>query len=146
MKKNRDFSRFLCYNTIIKIESGANKNPTIETLAKIAKALRVGVDNLINLNIMKEKINKILNLINSWKVILAVFLIIAGLFYWYQIRPAYIYSYCNYKAKEDAKESLRIKVEIGADVYKDAVEKELHLKDDYEYAYKKCLREKGINK
>jgi len=35
------------YNTIIKIESGANKNPTIETLAKIAKALRVGVDDLI---------------------------------------------------------------------------------------------------
>ncbi len=35
------------YNTIIKIESGANKNPTIETLQKIAKALNVGVDNLI---------------------------------------------------------------------------------------------------
>ena len=35
------------YNTIIKIESGANKNPTIETLAKIAEALGVGVDDLI---------------------------------------------------------------------------------------------------
>lgn len=35
------------YNTIIKIESGANKNPTIDTLAKIAKALKVGVDDLI---------------------------------------------------------------------------------------------------
>ncbi len=35
------------YNTIIKIESGANKNPTIETLQKIAKALNVGVDDLI---------------------------------------------------------------------------------------------------
>ncbi|MGB9726713.1 MAG: helix-turn-helix domain-containing protein [Minisyncoccia bacterium] len=35
------------YNTIIKIESGANKNSTIETLAKIAKALGVGVDDLI---------------------------------------------------------------------------------------------------
>ena len=35
------------YNTIIKIESGANTNPTIETLAKIAKALGVGVDDLI---------------------------------------------------------------------------------------------------
>jgi transcriptional regulator with XRE-family HTH domain len=35
------------YNTIIKIESGANKNLTIETLAKIAKALDVGVDDLI---------------------------------------------------------------------------------------------------
>jgi len=37
------------YNTIIKIESGANINPTIETLSKIAKALDVGVDDLIKL-------------------------------------------------------------------------------------------------
>lgn len=37
----------ITYNTIIKIESGANKNPTIETLSKIAKALSVGVDDLI---------------------------------------------------------------------------------------------------
>ena len=35
------------YNTIIKIESGAYINPTIETLSKIAKALGVGVDDLI---------------------------------------------------------------------------------------------------
>lgn len=35
------------YNTITKIESGANKNPTIETMAKIAKELDVGVDDLI---------------------------------------------------------------------------------------------------
>ncbi len=35
------------YNTIIKIESGVNKNPTIKTLSKIAKALGVGVDDLI---------------------------------------------------------------------------------------------------
>jgi len=37
------------YNTIIKIESGANINPTIETISKIAKALNVGVDDLIKL-------------------------------------------------------------------------------------------------
>ena len=35
------------YNTIIKIESGANINPTIDTLKKIAKALSVGADDLI---------------------------------------------------------------------------------------------------
>jgi len=35
------------YNTMIKIESGVNKNPTIETMAKIAKALNVAVDDLI---------------------------------------------------------------------------------------------------
>lgn len=34
-------------HTITKIESGANKNPTIETLVKVAKALNVAVDDLI---------------------------------------------------------------------------------------------------
>jgi len=37
----------VAYNTVIKIESGAIQNPTIETLAKIAKALDVKVDDLI---------------------------------------------------------------------------------------------------
>jgi DNA-binding XRE family transcriptional regulator len=35
------------YNTIIKIESGANTNPTIETFQKIARALDVSVDDLL---------------------------------------------------------------------------------------------------
>ena len=33
--------------TIIKIESGKNQNPTLDTLEKIAKALEVSVDELI---------------------------------------------------------------------------------------------------
>ena len=37
----------ITYNTIIKIESGSNKNPTILTLQKIASALEVSVDDLI---------------------------------------------------------------------------------------------------
>lgn len=37
----------LSLNTIVKIENGINKNPTIETLTKIARALEVGVDDLI---------------------------------------------------------------------------------------------------
>ncbi|OGD63246.1 hypothetical protein A2215_04630 [Candidatus Berkelbacteria bacterium RIFOXYA2_FULL_43_10] len=37
----------ITYNTLIKIESGANKNPTIETMSRIAKALDVKVDDLI---------------------------------------------------------------------------------------------------
>lgn len=38
----------LSLSTVVKIEDGTNKNPTIETLLKIAKALEVGVDDLIN--------------------------------------------------------------------------------------------------
>lgn len=37
----------VAYNTVVKIESGENPNPTIDTLRKIAKALNVGVDDLI---------------------------------------------------------------------------------------------------
>ena len=37
----------LSLNTIVKIVNGTNKNPTIETLTRIAKALEVGVDDLI---------------------------------------------------------------------------------------------------
>lgn len=35
-------------NTIIKMETGENDNPTIETLRKVVNALDVSVDNLIN--------------------------------------------------------------------------------------------------
>ena len=34
-------------NTIIKIEQGENINPTLDTLKKIAKALEIGIDELI---------------------------------------------------------------------------------------------------
>jgi len=37
----------LSLNTIVKVENGVNKNPTIVTLTKIAKALDIGVDDLI---------------------------------------------------------------------------------------------------
>ena len=34
-------------NTLIKMESGENKNPTLVTLKKVAKAFGVSVDDLI---------------------------------------------------------------------------------------------------
>ena len=34
-------------NTIIKTEAGKNKNPTLDTLKKIAKSLDVSIDDLI---------------------------------------------------------------------------------------------------
>ena len=38
----------VAYNTVIKIESGENPNPTIDTLTKIAKALNIKVATLID--------------------------------------------------------------------------------------------------
>lgn len=37
----------LSLNTVVTVESGANTNPTIETLKKISTALGIGVDDLI---------------------------------------------------------------------------------------------------
>jgi len=36
----------LSLNTVVKIESGANPNPTVDTISKIAAALKVGMDDL----------------------------------------------------------------------------------------------------
>ena len=37
----------LSLNTVVKIENGVNKNPTFETITKLAKALNVPIDDLI---------------------------------------------------------------------------------------------------
>jgi len=37
----------VAYNTVVKIESGENPNPTIDTLTKIAKALKLSPKDLI---------------------------------------------------------------------------------------------------
>lgn len=54
LRKERDYSlekvsklADLSLNTVAKIESGVNINPTIDTLQKLASALEVGVDDLI---------------------------------------------------------------------------------------------------
>ena len=35
------------YNTLIKLESGANKNPTLTTLQKLATALDITINDLL---------------------------------------------------------------------------------------------------
>ncbi len=37
----------ITYSTLIKIESGLNKNPTLETLTKIASAFKIKIDELV---------------------------------------------------------------------------------------------------
>ena len=37
----------ITYSTLIKIESGLNKNPTLETLTKIAGAFKIKIDDLV---------------------------------------------------------------------------------------------------
>jgi putative transcriptional regulator len=37
----------LSLSTVVKVADGTNQNPTIDTLKKIAKALEIGVDDLL---------------------------------------------------------------------------------------------------
>ena len=55
----------LSLNTIVKVENGANTNPTIETLTKIAEALEVGVDDLIKWGNCRKKFYKTTTIL--WK-------------------------------------------------------------------------------
>jgi len=43
----------ITYSTLIKLESGANKNPTIETVQKLANAFRVGLDKMVGKGMRK---------------------------------------------------------------------------------------------
>lgn len=38
----------ISYHTLIKLESGGIKNPKIETVIKLANALEISIDNLLN--------------------------------------------------------------------------------------------------
>lgn len=40
----------ITYSTLIKIESGQNKNPTLETLTKIANTFKIKIDELVGRN------------------------------------------------------------------------------------------------
>jgi len=37
----------ITYSTLIKIESGNNKNPTLETLTKLASVFKIKIDELV---------------------------------------------------------------------------------------------------
>ncbi len=37
----------ITYSTLIKIESGSNKNPTLDTLTKLANVFKIKIDELV---------------------------------------------------------------------------------------------------
>ena len=50
----------VAYNTIVKIESGENPNPTVDTLERIAKALSVPIESCLRDNICQKILNDII--------------------------------------------------------------------------------------
>ena len=88
---------------------------------------------------MKEKIKRIL--VKNWWIILVILGII-GWFYWFQVRPSIIYSFCHNEAVSSAVER-EAPQGVGYFARKmfDFVPGEV-----YEAYYKACLRSRGINK
>lgn len=94
---------------------------------------------------MDENKNKNLNSMRPY--VITVIIIIAVLFFWFQIRPSIIYSYFNKAASKYATNLFKTKARLS-DIpeYKKAAEEGVFMKDDYDYAYKMCLRKYGIYK
>jgi hypothetical protein len=78
---------------------------------------------------------------NRW--LYAGLLVFAVLFYWFQIRPIYIYRNCAVEASIDARKLLASKAAITTDVraaqYQSLMERNMYLRSDYESFLRKCL-------
>jgi len=84
---------------------------------------------------------------NKAKIICLILVAMVGffLFYWYQIRPSLIYSRCDTEAKVDAaNEQLRKLKLVGMGIKEATSAGILYSSEDYEFAYKYCLRESGL--
>lgn len=82
---------------------------------------------------LKEKFKNILKKIKWSKsmFIVLILILLGGLFYWYQVRPSKLYTYCH-------------KFALAGATYE--YDKEKYNQDSYDNYYKMCLRLKGMNK
>lgn len=88
------------------------------------------------------KIHK-LKLSKNMFIFLSLIVIGSGLFYWYEWRPSEIRKKCNGIAVEDAKRIFAKKAEMDSSK-QEAAGREMYSKDDYTFAYGKCLASKGL--
>lgn len=86
---------------------------------------------------MKEKIKKILSFLNNWKLIIIIFLIGAGLFYWFELRPTQIRKECYRNSFENR---------FDSNMIENFVRNKIGIYDIEEQKYKNCLKEHGLEK
>lgn len=82
-----------------------------------------------------------------WPIILAV--VAVFLFYWYEVRPVFIYRRCTAQASMDARTLLASKAELSkgteqGEAYAGLIAKNLYLRSDYESFLTKCLAYHGL--
>jgi hypothetical protein len=75
-------------------------------------------------------------------------LVFAVLFYWFQIRPIYVYRQCAVDASIDARKLLASKAAITTDEraaqYQSLMDRNMYLRSDYESFLQKCLLFHGL--
>src|SRR2546430_2246080 len=86
----------------------------------------------------------VVSFLKTYKWAIALVIVAAFLFYWYEIRPIQIYRGCTRQASIDARSLLRSKAEIakGTDkgsAYWELIKKNMYLRSDYESFLQKCL-------
>jgi hypothetical protein len=84
----------------------------------------------------------------SATVVLAL-LVGAFLFYWFQLRPIYVYRGCVVQASADARLLLRSKTQLTqgsalGQQYQQLMQKNMYLRDDYNSFLQKCLMNYGL--
>lgn len=83
----------------------------------------------------------------KWAVLFAAVAVM--LFYWYEMRPIFIYRNCAEQASADARALLASKADIAkgspqGEAYERLKEKNLYLRSDYESFLMKCLMHHGM--
>ncbi len=86
---------------------------------------------------------------SRWAGLVALVLLGAGLFYWYELRPIRLYRSCAAQASADARTLLQSKAEIAAGTdkgtaYAALMEKNMYLRTDYQSFLQKCLLHYGL--
>lgn len=81
-----------------------------------------------NLENPKSNFNSTFSFVRNNAMIILILLVVSFLFYWFQIRPAKIRSYCNWSIRygEDYREGLNLQ--------------------NFELRYKSCMRSKGLER
>ncbi len=92
---------------------------------------------------------KFLRALRARKWVIVTALVLGFLFYWFQLRPIYMYRACAQQASADARTLLRSKADLAkgsknAKAYAQLVEKNMYLRTDYESFLRKCLLYYGL--
>lgn len=81
-------------------------------------------------------------------LILISIIILIFSFYWFKLRPQQIRKYCSSQARIGAQNKCKQKARLNPDSksLQDRAKEDFFLREDYEYCYELCLKQRGLKK